>query len=144
MQHHSTNARSGLHIRGHRGHPAVRMAYIRFAVWLRTQFDFPIRVPVYLLPGECVRTVDGDIVTASIFLPWNRKTEPYIRVATGDFPRLNRELGRDNALAAFLSSLSHEVIHYRQWIETGDFRERGVALRASKLVVRYSETRGHP
>src|SRR5438046_3178704 len=64
--------RSGLRIRGHRGHPAVRAAFLRYASWLRTEIEFPLRVPVYLLPGKRVRTVDGQFASASIFLPWSR------------------------------------------------------------------------
>ncbi len=136
--------RSGLRIRGHRGHPEVRGAVIRYARWLRREFEFPMRVPVYLLPGPVVHTMHGKRCSASIFLPWNRAIEPYIRVATGDFPDLRRRRGRDNALAAFLGSLSHEVLHYRQWVETGNAWERGVAARASRLVHRYAETVDHP
>ena len=136
--------RTGLRIRGARGHPHVKQALIRYARWLRTQLEFPIRVPAYLLPGEHVRTMHGDLASASIFLPWDREVEPYIRIATGDSPRLRRERGRDDALAAYLCSLSHEVVHYRQWIETGDSWERGVAVRASKMVDRYAETVDHP
>jgi hypothetical protein len=99
---------------------------------------------VYLLPGERVRTIHGDLVSASIFLPWERTEEPYIRIATGDYPALRRKRGRDNALASFLNSLSHEVIHYRQWIDTGDSTEHGVVAHASRLVDRYAATVDHP
>ena len=136
--------RSGLRIRGERGHPEVRAALIRYARWLRREFEFPIRVPAYLLPGSQVRTMHGDLASASIFLPWDRAVEPYIRIATGDYPQERREYGRDNALAMYLGSLSHEVVHYRQWIETGESWERGVAVRAHHLVDRYAETTDHP
>lgn len=136
--------RSGLRIRGHRGHPHVRAALVRYARWLRLQFDFPVHVPVYLLPGQVVRTMHGEECSASIFLPWSRRQEPYIRIATGDYPQLHRERGRHNALAAYLVSLSHEVLHYRQWIETGRSSERGVAVKASGLVKRYAESVAFP
>jgi len=132
--------RSGLRIRGHRGHPHVRAALIRYARWLRLQFDFPIRVSVYLLPGHVVRTMRGDECSASIFLPWSRKQEPYIRIATGDYPNLHRERGRDDVLAAYLISLSHEVLHYGQWIETGDSSERGVVAKAKSLVQSHAKS----
>jgi hypothetical protein len=136
--------RSGLWIRGRRGHPEVHAALLRYARWLRSEFTFPLRVPVYLLPGHTVRTMHGDRAAASIFLPWDRKVEPYIRIATGDFPGLRRRRGRDNALAAFLVSLSHEVLHYQQWIKTGRASEKGIARRALRLVDEYSETVDHP
>jgi hypothetical protein len=103
-----------------------------------------VRVPVYLLAGKRVRTVDGQFASASIFLPWSRRVEPYIRVATGDYDELRRACGRDNALTGYLGSLSHEVVHYRQWIETGRSWEQGVIIKAKRLVNRYARTVDHP
>ena len=136
--------RAGLRIRGQRGHPQVRGALIRYARWLRRELEFPIRVPAYLLRATRVRTQDGREVPASIFLPWDRSVEPYIRIATGDYPRERRARGREDALAGFLCSLSHEVIHYRQWVETGGSWERGVAVRARMMVARYAQTTDRP
>jgi len=67
----------------------------------------------------------GDTASASFVSPLDRNEEPYIRIATGDYPALKRECGRDDALAAFINSLSHEIVHYRQWVETGEIWERG-------------------
>jgi hypothetical protein len=141
---HRRHLRSGLHIRGQRGHPHVRAALVRYARWLRLQFDFPIFVPVYLQSSATVRTMHGVECSASIFLPWKRDEEPYIRIATGDYPQLRRERGRDNALAAFIGSLTHEILHYRQWIDTGDSSERGVAVKASGVVRRYAQSVATP
>jgi hypothetical protein len=138
------NLRTGLHIRGHRGHPEVRAALIRYAKWLRQNYEFPIRVPAYLLPSEFVTTMHSNRSSASFFAPWDRTVEPYIRVATGDYPQLFKSEGRDNALAAFLHSLSHEVIHYRQWVETGEVWEEGVVRMARSMVDRYALTVDHP
>jgi hypothetical protein len=141
----ATNPRTGLHIRGNRGHPAVRGALIRYAGWLREHYEFPIRVPVYLSPREQIRTVDGSLVVASFFAPWDRRVEPYIRIATGDYARLRSEIGgRDNALASYIISLSHEVIHYRQWVETGNIWERGVRAAAVRMLRRYEKTTDRP
>lgn len=105
--------RTGLIIRGERGPAEVRGAGICFAKWLRTNYEFPILVPVYLLPSAYVTTMHGDKVSASFFAPWDLKVEPYIRIATGDYHDLLAAHGRDNALAAYLNSLAHEVIHYQ-------------------------------
>ena len=80
----------------------MRAAVVRYAAWLRTQYDFPMRVAIYLLPGKTLRTRQGDQVSASFFAPFSRAVEPYIRIATGDFLQLRKERGRDNALAARL------------------------------------------
>ena len=86
----------------------------------------------------------GELVSASIFVPFDRAIEPYIRMATGDYLQLAKETGRDNALASFIVSLSHEVIHYHQWIETGDTSERGVARRAVRMLRQYEKTVDSP
>ena len=136
--------RKGIRIRGSRGNPHVRAALIRFARWLRREYEFPIRVPVYLFPSEQIVTMHGHRVSASFFAPFNRNVEPFIRIATGDYPQLHRQLGRDNALAAFLQSLAHELVHYQQWVATGETSERGVIRRAERIVERYALTTDHP
>ena len=139
-----SRSRTGLRIVGSRGPAEVRACFIRFARWLRTQYDFPIHVPVYLTKGEYLRTMHGEWVAASFFQPFSRNVEPYIRVSTGDYLTLRRERGRDHALGAFLHSLCHELVHYQQWLETGRCWERGVAVRAGSIVRRYSFTTRSP
>lgn len=136
--------RAGLRIRGACGHPVVCRSIFRFATWLRTKYDFPIRVPVYLSFHERLVTMHGSIVTASFFAPWEPDVEPYIRIATGDYARERAKRGRDKALAGYLGSLAHEVVHYQQWLKTGEITERGVVVRAGHMVDRYSQTVPHP
>ena len=136
----SGQARQGLRIRGDRGHPVVRRALVRYARWLRLRVEFPIRVPVYLSPQTKVTTIHGNAVSASFFAPWDATVEPYIRIATGDYASLRATRGRNDALAAYIVSLSHEVIHYRQWVETGETRERGVAQKATWMLRAYEKT----
>lgn len=122
----------------------VRRALLRFAKWLRTKYEFPVRVPVYLYPYEYIITGNGERVTASFFAPDDRDVEPFIRIATGDYSDLRSESGRDNALAAFIMSLAHEVIHYQQWIETGDVWEKGVVRAASRMLRDYCNSTDRP
>lgn len=117
----------------------MRDAYVRFAKWARQAYAFPIRVPVYLNPSERLRLQNGELATASFFAPFVRTEEPYIRVATGDYPDLRRELGRDDALASMLHSLCHEIVHYQQWVKTGSITERGVLTRAGNMLQRYAD-----
>ena len=130
--------RTGLRIRGARGHPEVRRALIRFAQWLRKQYEFPIRVPVYLLPGETFVTVEGKRCVASFFAPWDRSEEPYIRIATGDYLQLKRERGRDDALAANIESMARQVVRYQHWVRTGELLQRSPSTKAVRILRRYS------
>src|SRR2546421_6253232 len=86
-----SNMRTGLRIHGERGDPSVRDALIRYARWLRSNYSFPVRVPVYLKPGEQFMTAEGEIAVSSFFAPFDRGEEPYIRIATGDFSSLTKE-----------------------------------------------------
>jgi hypothetical protein len=131
-------------VRGHRGNAAVRAALIRYSRWLRKQYDFPRRVPVYLFPSETIITQDGAHVSASFFAPNNRRFSPFIRIATGDFEKLRRKRGRDNALAAFILSMSHEIVHYHQWLSGMPFSERSASARARAMLRRYAREVDHP
>jgi hypothetical protein len=105
---------------------------------------FPVRVPVYLFPSTTIITQDGARVTASFFAPSARDVEPFIRMATGDYPELKRSLGRDDALAAYIMSLAHEVVHYYQWLENGNTTERGVVAEARRMLRSYSAEVARP
>ena len=92
--------------------------------------------------------MDGELVSATCFQPYNKKEEPYIRVSTGDYPELLRKSGKNNALAAILCSIAHELTHYFQWINGIELTEIGRERQATaygKIIIReYSETRAHP
>lgn len=136
--------RSGLRIIGHRGHPEVKEAFILFAKWLRKNYEFPMRVPVYLRPEEQLTNMHGKKCSATFFAPWDSDVEPYIRIATGDYEDEKSKQGRDNALAGYLCSLAHEIIHYHQWLKNNNPHDKGVATKASKIVDKYALTTDHP
>lgn len=137
--------RSGIRLRATRGHPEVAAVMRPFVRWLRREKSFPVRVPVYLLEGPAVRTSEGMNCSASFFGPDDHKLEPYIRIATGEFPLLVRKWGRRRALVSHLLSLAHELVHYDQWLARREFSERGVVRAASSLVQRYlSEQASNP
>lgn len=124
--------------------PEVHGACLRFASWLRDQFFFPVRVPVYLLPGHRLRSLAGETAVATFFYPDDLAQNPYIRVATGDYLELRRSYSRDDSLCAYLVSMAHEVIHYQQWIRTTQISERGVLILSRTLVNAYAETVDRP
>ncbi|MFC3799225.1 hypothetical protein [Cohnella sp. GCM10012308] len=137
--------RTGLRTRSLPGvHPEVRRACLEFIKWLRLTMDFPIRVVIYLKKDYRIRTRDRQQVTASFFAPFNKSDEPYIRVATGDYKELLIKVGNDHALAGFLHSIAHELVHYRQWLTDAPFSERQAVSRAKKIVEAYALTREHP
>ncbi len=132
--------RTGLRIRGQRGHPIVRETLKRFARWLRKEYNFPIRVPVYLNQHRRFIMAEGEEATASFFAPYDRNIEPYIRIATGDYDDLVSESGKHDALASYICSLAHEIIHYQQWIADGSTSEEGIEEEAVAILRRYAQT----
>ncbi len=140
----SMTTRTGLRLRCDHIDPEVRSAILEFAKWLRSQINFPIRVVAYIKLSQHIRNNSGELVSATFFAPYDKTVEPYIRVAAGDYCDLKKERGRDNALAAILHSLAHEIAHYEQWIKDANLNCGSATKRASSLIDRYAETREHP
>lgn len=128
--------------------PEVKRACSQFAIWLRTEYYFPLRVVVYVKGAKTIRTKDGDHVVGSFFEPFSYSDEPYIRLATGDYEELVSAWGKDRALASILLTLAHELTHYYQWINhiplTPIGRERQASRYAEFIIDEYASTREHP
>ena len=128
--------------------PEVKRACKEFLNWLRKQYFFPIRVPIYVKASETLKAMDGDRVSATCFIPYDMLTEPYIRVAAGDYYAVRDRKGQDNALAGILRSIAHELTHYFQWvndIELTDIGfERQAVRYARQILDEYAQTRDHP
>jgi len=141
--------RSGLRLRfDSEVNPEVKAAFVRFGAWLRREYAFPLRVPVYVRATRRLRTLDGGTATGTFFEPLSHRDEPYIRLAAGDFEELLAERGRDNALCALLTCLAHELTHYFQWINalslTDAGRERQASICARRILESYAQTVDHP
>lgn len=144
----NSNVRKGLYLKSDcDADVEVRRACKEFCKWLRANYIFPIRVPIYLKSSYKIKAMDGELVSGTFFEPYNRLTEPYIRIATGDYEEMKKEFGKDNALASILMSIAHELTHYFQWINCIQLTERGYerqAKRYAELILdEYAETREH-
>lgn len=126
----------------------VRRACIEFGHWLRREFCFPLRVTIYFKSDPFIKAYDGEDVSATFFEPFSKNREPYIRIATGDYHKMLKEWGKDNALAAILGSIAHELTHYFQWLNNVNLTDSGSEKQASyyrkKILAEYSQTREHP
>lgn len=128
--------------------PEVKRACREFLVWLRRQYVFPIRVPIYLKAVEKIEARDGEMVSATCFLPFDKCVEPYIRIAVGDYYAIRAKKGQDTALAAILSSIAHELTHYFQWVNditlTLIGEERQATQYSISILDEYAQTRDRP
>ena len=116
-KHLNENNRTGLRLRFENGvNTEVKRACMEFCQWLRKEYYFPQRVVIYFKKSEKIKAQDGDMVSATFLGPYDRNLEPYIRVSTGDYEEILARRGKDNALAAILMSVAHELTHYYQWV----------------------------
>ena len=126
----------------------LRNAIKEMIVWLRTEYEFPIRVRIYVKKDLLVKATDGDMVPDLFFWPDNRYDEPYIKLATGDYDELLETLDRDDAIATILIALLHEMTHYFQWINgleiTDPSLDEQARICARTVLNDYADKRDHP
>lgn len=126
----------------------VRDACMQFAIWLRSKYSFPLRIPVYVKSAKRLLTLDGDVAVGTFFEPVDYTIEPYIRIAAGDYMELKNDIGRDNALGAILYTIAHELTHYFQWINGINHSDKELELvaktLATEILSEYAKTREHP
>ncbi len=143
-------ARQGLRIRNDAGvDPEIKAAVIAFSKWIRQNYDFPVRIVVYIKNKKYIKAMDWELVSATCFLPYSKSVEPYARVSVGDYEKMKEKRGRDNALAGILTSVAHELTHYFRWIDDSEYddkkrEERKACRLARKIVNDYATTREHP
>lgn len=146
---HDSALRKGLYTRYDKDvDPEVKRACKEFCVWLRKNYYFPRRVVIHFKRHEFITAMDGDLVSATFFGPFDMTEEPDIYIATGDYlDRLERR-GKDFALTAILASIAHELTHYFQWINGLNLTKRGEERQARAyvdfLIDEYRETHPHP
>lgn len=141
--------RQGLRLRFEPGVDCeVKRAIKEYSAWLRKNYRFPIRVAVYVKAAERIKARDGDLVCGTCFCPYDKLAEPYIRLATGDYEVLQKKHGKDNALASLICCMTHELVHYYQWINDSDKNdtqaERQASYYSDKLLAMYSAVKEHP
>lgn len=141
--------RSGLRLKCDKDvDPEVKRACREFCKWLRKEYYFPIRVPIYVKSLKRIKAKDGELVTATFCGPYNKLLEPYIRISAGDYKELLESREKDYALAAYLHSIAHELTHYFQWVNNLSLTEMGEERQANQysrfIVDEYAETREHP
>ena len=126
----------------------VKRSCKSYCDWLRHKYKFPMRIPIYFKASEFVITSSGQRASATFFGPYDKHLEPYIRISTGDYYKMLESWGKDNALAAILGSVTHELSHYFQWIKnleiTEKQRERQAVYYKHKLIYEYSLVCEHP
>ncbi len=88
--------RSGIRLRFEKGvDPEVKRACTEFVWWLREEYEFPIRVPIYFKASKLLKVKETEETASGIFRgPFDLHEEPYIRIAAGDYEELLKKILR--------------------------------------------------
>ena len=125
--------------------------YVLMPEWIRR-----CTAPVWSLVLGCgvnknkkyLISTTGERASATFWGPFDKTQEPYIRIAVDDYEDILESFGKDNALAAILGSMAHELSHYFQWLKDLDIMdakmERQAKYYSDVIVWDYAETREHP
>ena len=118
-------------------------------------------MPIYFKASRQLKVKEPEETASGIFWgPFDLHEEPYIRIAAGDYEELLEEnfegdyqRAKDNALAATLHSIAHELSHYFRWIkdheawcelEDRSKYERQAVYYAREIVWDYADVVDHP
>lgn len=127
----------------------VKRALTELTAWLKKEYIFPAKVIVYVKSAEKIRAMNGEMVFGTCFRPGDMSKFPHIKLATGDYPELLAECGKDNALAAILNCYLRMLTNYFQWVNeldelTEDEEDHDAGRCAGIVMRRYRNTRKHP
>lgn len=123
----------------------LKREFKEFANWMKSEYYFPLRMPIYVKNRKFIKAVDGDSVVGTFFEPFSYSDEPYIKIAVGDYNDLKETLGKNKALEALFLTVAHELTHYYQWINhlplTPIGRERQATRYSQFIVDEYFESK---
>lgn len=144
LNYENTDYRTGVRLVFDKGvNSELRSVCKSFAAWMRKEYFFPVRVPIYFKNKNRLKCLDGDLASGTFFEPDSYTDEPYIRIAVGDYLELCQKYGTQKALLSILKTVSHELTHYYQWINglklTPIGKERQATLYSSYIVSEYME-----
>ncbi|WP_160680638.1 tetratricopeptide repeat protein [Clostridium sp. C8-1-8] len=117
----------------------LREIVLEFGKWIRGKLDFPVAVTVYIRSKYVSKVNNEEVFLASFFAPDSRTDNPYIRVDVEN----HKDNGVNEFRKSILVSISHEIIHYVQWLEELEFCEEDAENRSEQLVEKFIEDRGY-
>lgn len=83
----------------------VREFCKKFAKWLRKEFFFPIRIVIYIKEDYRIRARDGEYVVGTFLWLTIYGTEPYIRIAAGDYQELKESRGEERQATKYARNI---------------------------------------
>ncbi|MGN0585733.1 MAG: hypothetical protein ACI4JF_00485 [Oscillospiraceae bacterium] len=102
---------------------------------------------MYIKNEYYIKAKDGDFVSATFWEPFDITSEPYIKIAAGDYDTLVQDSGKFGAVCSTIASLAHELTHYFQWLNDVCLpdaqAERQAVYYSKKMVYMYLDERGY-
>ena len=117
----------------------LKKLYRSFAVWLRRNYVFPVRINIYILNCEKIRLRNGQMSYGSF--RWFPNKTPIIKIPSAVEKALLNEYTIDEIYEQILSSLVHELTHYYQWIldlnQSNSVSERQANYYRYRIIEKY-------
>ena len=117
--------RNGLRLHYDKGiNDTLKLFFKSFISWLRHNYNFPVRINIYIKNKYNIKAKDGELVSATFFGPYNKLEEPYIKISVGDYYDIANSKDVYCALCSEIASAAHELTHYYQWLNNMDLSEK--------------------
>ena len=115
----SSDIKTGISLRFDSGiELELRKIFIDFTKWLRKNYFFPVHINVYIKNCEKILLWNGNLLYGS-FRYYAQKSA-HILIAAKIEENLTKKHSRKDIYEMILSSFSHELTHYFQWVNCFD------------------------
>ncbi|WP_270790203.1 hypothetical protein [Enterococcus diestrammenae] len=103
--------------------------------WINSTMSFPKNVTIDITGSSYVyNSITTEKVAGTFFGPYSNSTlVPYIKIATGDFFQAVDKYGIDKAKLDLYNILSHEIVHFIQWLDDAPYDEAQAESQAEKI-----------
>ncbi len=115
----------------------------KYVAWLEVNHSLPKELRIIVTGVSFIRSIDHEHVSSTFWAPFDKEEACYMKISTGDFWELEK-WGKDSAIYSTLNSISHELIHYHQWLEDKELHGNETDKKATLLTNEYVEYRGFP
>ncbi|MFY1068754.1 hypothetical protein [Enterococcus sp. AD013-P3] len=112
----------------------------KFIAWINSTMYFPKNVSITVTGSKFVyNTITTEKVLGTFFGPYSDSTLlPVIKIATGDFFNSVDIRGIEKAKLELFELISHEIVHFTQWLNDDPYDEAKTEIEASNIAEQYS------
>ncbi len=125
----------------------LKLVFIDFSDWMQNNFEFPVRINVYLKEEMCISDADGNNLSENFIGNRNMSAYRYIYIYTGDYYDKVKKCGAFNAVCDIIEALAYELTYYFQWLNKQNLSEvqkkQSAKYYSKNIVYKYLNERGY-